>query len=60
MEFPSVNPLVIKNIITDASVPSVDLSVIIFFITNRFTDEQKIIDKRFTDGFFLSVISLVN
>jgi len=32
MEFPSVNPLVIKNIITDTSVPSVDPSIIIFFL----------------------------
>jgi len=39
-----------------ASVPS----VIIFFITNGFTDGQKITDKRFIDGAFPSVISLVN
>jgi hypothetical protein len=35
-------------------------SVIIFFITNGFTDRQKITDKRFIDGAFPSVISLVN
>jgi hypothetical protein len=32
----------------------------IFFITNGFTDGQKITDERFTDGAFPSVISLVN
>jgi hypothetical protein len=31
----------------------------IFFITNGFTDEQKITDERFTDGDFPSVISSV-
>ena len=41
------------------SVLSVNPSVIIFF-TNEFTDGQKITDERFTDGAFLSVISLVN
>ena len=35
MEFPSINPLIIKNIITDTSVPSVDLSIIIFFYYQR-------------------------
>lgn len=56
-----VNPLVIKNIITDASVPSVNPPVIIFFfITNEFTDGKKITEKRFTDGSFPSVIPLVN
>jgi hypothetical protein len=43
--FLSVNPLVIKNIITDVSIPSVNPSIIIFFITNGFTDRQKITDK---------------
>jgi len=32
----------------------------IFFITNGFTDGQKITDEKFTDGAFLSVILLVN
>ena len=37
------------------SVPSVNPSVIIFFfITNGFTDEQKITDERFIDGAFPS------
>ena len=43
-----------------ASVPSVNPSVIIFFITNAFTDGLKIIDERFIDGAFPSMISLVN
>jgi hypothetical protein len=44
-----------------ASIPLVNPSIIIFFfITNGFTDGQKITDERFTDGAFLSVISLVN
>jgi hypothetical protein len=32
----------------------------IFFITNRLTDGQKIINKRFTDGVVSPVISSVN
>jgi hypothetical protein len=44
----------------NASIPSVNPLVIIFFITNEFIDEQKIIDERFTDKVFLSVILLVN
>ena len=40
--------------------PSVNPLVIIFFITNRLIDKQKITDDRFTDGAFPSVISLVN
>ena len=35
-------------------------SVIIFFITNGFTDRKKITDERFTDEAFWSVILLVN
>jgi hypothetical protein len=40
--------------------PSVNPSVILFFITNRLIEEKKITDERFTDGAFPSVISLVN
>jgi hypothetical protein len=36
----------------NASVPLVNPSVIIFFITNGFTDGQKIIDERFTNEAF--------
>jgi len=53
MEFPSVNPLVIKNIITDASVPLVDPSVIIFFLlpTDLSTDKKLSIKDSLTEYF---------
>jgi len=63
MEFPSViplvNPLVIKNIITEGYTDEMK-RVILFFIIDGFTDGQKITDERFTDGEFPSVISSVN
>jgi hypothetical protein len=59
MEFSSVNPLVIKNIITEGYTDEMK-RVIVFFIIDGFTDGQKITDERFTDGEFPSVISSVN
>ena len=58
-EIPSVNPLVIKNIITEGYTDEMK-RVIVFFIIDGFTDGQKITDERFTDGEFPSVISSVN
>jgi hypothetical protein len=54
-----VNPLVIKNIITEGYTDEMK-RVILFFIIDGFTDGQKITDERFTDGEFPSVISSVN
>ena len=58
-EIPSVNLLVIKNIITEGYTDEMK-RINFFFITNGFTDGQKIIDERFTNGAFPSVILLVN
>jgi hypothetical protein len=58
-EIPSVNLLVIKNIITEGYTDEMK-RINFFFITNGFTDGQKITDERFTDGAFLLVIPSVN
>jgi hypothetical protein len=55
---PSVNPLVIKNIITEGYTD--EMKRIIFFFTNGFTDGKKITDERFTDRAFPSVIPSEN
>ena len=59
MEFSSVNPLVIKNIITEGYTDEMK-RVIVFFIIYGFTDGKKITDEIFTDREFLLVISSVN
>jgi hypothetical protein len=58
---PSVNLLVIKKYYYRGIYRRNKADKFIFFITNVFTDGQKITDKRFTDGAFLSVIpSVIN
>ena len=49
---PSVNPLVIKNILTEGYTDK--MKRINFFFTNGFTDGKKITDERFTNGAFPS------
>jgi len=54
--YPSVNPLVIKKYYYRGIYRENEAYNFIFFITNGFTDGQKITDKRFTDEAFPSVI----
>ena len=57
---PSVNPLVIKKYYYRGIYRRNEADKFIFFITNGFTDGQKINDERFTDGAFPLVIPSVN
>ena len=47
---PSVNPLVIKKYYYRGIYQQNEADKFIFFITNGFTDGQKLTDERFTDG----------
>jgi hypothetical protein len=52
MEFPSVIPLVIKKYYYRGIYRQNEAGNFIFFISDGFTDGQKITDKSFTDGAF--------
>ena len=55
-EFPSVNPLVIKNIITDVSFPSVNSSIRIFFYYKRIYRQKKNYRRNISVGDFVGIL----